>query len=881
MQFKFLIWSGLRAKIIAWTFLPTMIILSLVAIWASFSSQSIAQELILERDKAVVNASAQELSNRLAAYAEFLLALARTPDFYDGTADLQEASLEQAANRLSIFDGGVVVLNTSGRVAAIEPERPITGADWSNRSYFRYFASPKTGGVPTAPYFSEILQDGPNGGQVVAVAVPVIGPGGEFRGVLAGMFQIGPNSLTVLYGDIIKLKIGVRGSAYLVDQSGKVIYHSDPQQIGQDYSGKEAVRALLNQKNSNAIRSKGQDGADIAAGFAPLSGADWGLVVEESWASLTAANRAYLWSLTALLMLGMIIPMVVVHFSSKQIVRPLNELRHAATELAHGNFDRTILTHTDDEIADLASQFNIMAGELRDMYANLEEKVAERTAELSRLNTELALLGEELRKSKEKADAANQSKSVFLANMSHELRTPLNAILGFAQLMSRDPDLLPRQRENLETIGRSGEHLLSLINDVLEMSKIEAGRTTLNLTGFNLYRLLSILESMFRLRALEKNLQLNFEIHPDTPHLIRADEGKVRQVLINLLSNAVKFTQQGGVTLRLRHRVDSQSIPPIVLDFEVEDTGPGIASDEIQQLFNPFSQTTLGQKSNEGTGLGLAISYQFVSLMGGNLKVKSDAGRGSLFSFSIPVALANPDDIEQSIEPSVARRVTGLAPGQPNFRILVVEDKEPNRRLMIKLLSTVGFEVEQAANGQEAIEIWKAWKPHLIWMDMRMPVMDGHEATRRIKATEQGRETVIIALTASAFEEERNLVLSEGCDDFVRKPFREEEVFDCMNKFLGVQYIYEEQSRKSSIPVTETQTRETEQALRNKLQSLNPALRDEINRAASQADSDKILEMIPRLCGDDTHLAKTISEYVHNFRFDVLMSITRSEDEDG
>nr|MDJ0845301.1 PAS domain S-box protein [Crocosphaera sp.] len=385
--------------------------------------------------------------------------------------------------------------------------------------------------------------------------------------------------------------------------------------------------------------------------------------------------------------------------------------------------------------------------------------------------TERKQAEEALKKAKEQADTANRAKSEFLASMSHELRTPLNAILGFTQVMQRDQTLKEEHKHNLEIIGRSGEHLLELINDILEMTKIEAGRTTFNKTQFDLYRLLDNLESMLHLKAEEKNLQLLFEKTTDLPQYIETDEGKLRQVLINLLGNAIKFTQEGGVILRIKTSEITDENQEIILTFEVEDTGPGIAAEEVDQLFEAFGQTETGRNSNEGTGLGLPISRKFVQLMGGEISVSSILGQGSLFAFTIQANLIHAHRIKVNKPP---RRVVGLVPHQPNYRILAVDDRLESRILLVKLLSSMGFNVRQASNGQEALDIWEHWQPHLIWMDMRMPILDGYKATERIKATPQGQETVIIALTASAFEEERNLVLSAGCDDFMRKPFREE-----------------------------------------------------------------------------------------------------------
>lgn len=471
---------------------------------------------------------------------------------------------------------------------------------------------------------------------------------------------------------------------------------------------------------------------------------------------------------------------------------------------------------------------------------------------------------EQLREAKEAAEAANRAKSTFLANMSHELRTPLNAILGFSELMNRDSSLSVDQQENLGIINKSGQHLLLLINDVLEMSKIEAGRTTLYAQSFDLYNLLQTLEDMFQLRADHQGLQLLFDRAPGIPRYVQTDESKLRQVLTNLLSNAIKFTKSGGITLRIKYAAPTADANPRLL-FEVEDTGVGIAAAEIEHLFDPFVQTASGQQSKEGTGLGLPISRQFVKLMRGNLMVQSEVEKGSLFKFDVEIALADASEVPAE---TPTRRVVGLAPDQPTYRLLVVEDREANRKLLLKLLRPLGFEVHSAVNGQEALESWEEWAPHLIWMDMRMPVMDGYEATQRIKATLKGQATVIIALTASAFEEDRALILSGGCDDFIRKPFREAEIFEMLTKHLGVRFLFEE----GPVPA---QTPETGAALTPAdLAALSPEQIAQLHRAALQADADLLREHIAALPTENAHLADALRSLVQAFRFDLIVALT-------
>ncbi len=632
-----------------------------------------------------------------------------------------------------------------------------------------------------------------------------------------------------------ELKISPKGKTFILERNGFLV-GSSATELPYTIANKAAKRLRGVDSKDALIRATSRN---LAAHFGDLSkiktsqhleftldgerqfaqvtpwedkyGLDWLIVVAVPESDFMEQINANTRTTILLCLLALGLATVLSILTSRWIAKPILRLSQASKQIAAGNLDQTVEVAGVTELGVLAQSFNQMAGQLRESFTALEktnEELENRVVERTR---ELKSAKEEAEAAKKTADTANHAKSEFLANMSHELRTPLNGILGYAQILQRDKTASSKQQDGISIIYQCGSHLLTLINDVLDISKIESQKLELYLTDFHFENFLLGVREICSIKAEQKEIDFSYQALNHLPTAIHTDEKRLRQVLINLLGNAIKFTDKGGVTFKvgvigngsLVIGNGQEQLPIHKIRFLVEDTGVGMTNQQLTKIFLPFEQVGDSLRKAEGTGLGLAISHQIVKMMGGEIKVESTYGEGSKFWFDLDLAEAT-DWIE--LESKFEQNVIGYQGEQQ--KILIVDDRWENRAVIVNLLEPLGFQMIQASNGQEGLEKAREFQPDLIITDLTMPVMNGFEMTQSLRELAEFKNALIIASSASVFSFDRQKSREAGCNDFLPKPVQARELIEQLQHYLGLEWIYE--TKDNSKLVVQTQDTSTQ-----------------------------------------------------------------------
>ena len=730
-------------------------LISLASFYATESaSKKITQEatenLLLKSKLLAENVQAWNESNVLA-----LLNLSRQPDIISANPSKQQTVLAEIVNTYDHLYLAHTMNLEGWNIARSDGKK---SKYYGDRSYFN-------GAVAGNQINYQTIISRTTKQPALCMATPTLR-----QATIVGVSSI-CTDLNALTEQVGKLRFGATGYALLVDQNAALLAHPDAQLISGDnltnLSQYPPVKNILQGNGGNFSFTDDSNVKWVSHSTRLNNG--WAIVIQQEETEFLA-NKMQFQNLAFFINFVVILGISgLTFFLANRLIKPISELSQAAISLSTGQLAQRVEIQREDELGILASSFNHMAGQLKKSFQELQQTF------------------QKLEKARQEAVSANQAKDKFLANISHEFRTPLNSVLGYSKLLQRDDALDDEQVEQLKTIEQSGTYLLTLINDILDLSKSQTGKMELYLKEFDLLNSLKSVIRIVESEAKDKGLQLKTEFN-NLPTTIRADQKRLTQVLINLLNNGIKFTSSGEILLKVSLVETTNNIDSLLqhkIRFEVIDTGRGISQEKLKKIFQPFEQAGDIESRYIGTGLGLSISQQLVELMGGQLKVTSQVGEGSNFWFETvfeqeTISSKRPQKLE-----------IGTISGYKGTKrkLLVVDDKPENRLLLANMLEPIGFKVLMAENGEQMFTMVEKERPDLIFLDLFMPIKTGFTAAKQLQQKPEYSDIPIIILSACSISPQMRQHIN--CEAFLSKPVEEEELLKLLAKHLHLEWIHQ------------------------------------------------------------------------------------------
>ena len=830
----------------------SLLVLGLLTTTVHVQAQNALEQSVVDRLTVAASLKEYQLQDWIKNQRQDILWIAQVPeiqeqlailyvkDQYDPQRDLAYARLRKTISDIIAVKPSLqsILIVTNGEVVIFSTmDKTLEGKYFAIKEPIVYFTSETA--EAAAPKFYTSPQTGE---AKITFATGIFNQEGQRLGAIAVNLDL--KGIEELIGD--RTGLGSSGETYLVGKlANRNVFISGRQAGSKKFA--EGIRSFGIDAAIAGERSFGRyqnyDGIPVVGVYRWLAKENLALLAEIEQTEAFAPARQLASTIVGigLVLAGLLL--VAVYLLSRQITRPILAMTKTVTKVAAGDLTQTVSVKRKDELGVLAKAFNSMAAQLQTAFDKLEKAKAE-------LENRVEERTQQLQEALKIVDTASKAKSEFLANMSHELRTPLNGILGYAQILQRSKTLTEKEQKGVGIIYQCGSHLLTLIEDILDLSKIEARKMALHPTEIHFPSFLQSVAEICRIRAEQKNLAFIYQSDGQLPIGVCVDEKRLRQVLINLLGNAIKFTEKGGVTFKIEVMgnenenelnqlpITNYQLSITKIRFQIEDTGVGMTPEQIEKIFLPFEQVGDSKKQSEGTGLGLAISQKIVSLMGSNLEVQSHPGKGSIFSFDLdmPVAL-NWRENSRVAQPGTIIGFEGT-----KRKILIVDDRWENRWILVNLLEPIGFELEEAKNGVEGLEKAIAFQPNLIITDLVMPVMDGFEMLRQLRQLPQLKDVVAIASSASVFDTDQHKSLDAGADEFLPKPLQAEKLLEMLRSHMKLTWIYEARETLTKIVSAPAVTLSSEDIIPPSADILM-----QLYELAKKGDIDEIVEAASQL----------------------------------